>query len=132
MTDRIEYLFLEIPNCKQALMPAASELDKVCYVLGHISEMDERPEGFEGEFFDLLFNFAEIVNLAPHEREEYIKDMTTERDRANQLATAVRKSREEGSLERARSIARNMLELHLSDSQIADITGLSISEIQSL
>ena len=96
MTDRIEYIFLEVPNCLNALTPRATVLDNFCYVLGHMAELDGRPEGIEGEIFDLLFKSAEIVNFAPKERKEYIKDMTTERDRANQLDFATNKGRQEG------------------------------------
>ena len=96
MTDRIEYLFLEIPNCTKALTPDATQLDKICYVFKHISEWDERPEGFDGEFFDLLFKSLEIANFAEDEKSEYLKDMTTERDLANQMKTAENKGHAQG------------------------------------
>lgn len=136
MTDRIEFLFLEVPNCKNALTSEATQLDKICYALGHISEMDSQPEDFKGEFFDLLFKSAEIANFAPRERNQYIKDMTTERDRINQYNTAVRKGiereREEVRDNQTRLIARNMLAMKLSVEKIAQATGLSIDEVQSL
>ena len=53
----------------------------------------------QGELFDLLFNSAEITNFAPRERNEYLSDMLTIRDRVNQLASAERRGREEGMAE---------------------------------
>ena len=57
-----------------------------------MSEFKERPEGLDGEIFDLLFKSAEIVNFAARERKEYIKDMTTrqpqKRSKMRPLSTA--------------------------------------------
>lgn len=135
MTDRIEYIFLEVPNCRKALTPEASLLDNLCYVLGHISEMTDRPDGIEGEIFDLLFKSAEIVNFAPKERKEYIKDMTTERDRENQLATAKSKGLQEGLKQGRRALeetALNLLKMGLSVEDISKATGLSLEEVRGL
>ena len=99
MTSRIEYVFLELPNCKDPEDPEAGELDRLCYTLANISEMARQPEWAKGEFFDLLFKSAEICNFAPYEQNEYIKDMTTERDIQNQMAFALNKSREDGMKE---------------------------------
>ena len=125
MTNRIEYVFLEVPNCRKALTPEAGILDNLCFVLGHMSELEDRPQGVEGEIFDLLFKSAEIVNFAPKERNEYIKDMTTERDRANQIATAEINAR----IETAKNLL-NMGKMTVED--IAKATNLSIDTIQAL
>ena len=90
--------------------------------------MEERPEGAEGEIFDLLFKSAEIVNFAPKERKEYIKDMTTERDIKNQLAFAENK----GKIEGIKQTARNLLKLKYEVEAISKATGLTIEEIRAL
>lgn len=128
MTDRIEYIFLEVPNCRKALGPEAGVLDNLCYVLGHMSELEERPSGVEGEIFDLLFKSAEIVNFAPKERKEYLKDMRTERDIANQLAFAEKKGQTQARAE----TARNLLEMGLSVKDISKATGLPEEEVKKL
>lgn len=140
MTDRLEYIFLEIPNCVKALTPEATLLDNFCYVLGNISQMKNRPEGLDGEIFDLLFNSAELSKFAPKERKEYIKEMTTERDRANQLAFAERKGMEKGmeqgvkqGMEQGvKQVAKAMLSDNMSPEQVAKFTGLSPDEIAQL
>ena len=80
MTDCLQFLFLELPNCRKALTPEASVLDNFCYVLRNVSRMDRRPEGLEGEIFDLLFNSVEISKFAGSEKEKYFEDMTTKED----------------------------------------------------
>lgn len=128
MTDRIEYLFLEIPNCTKALTPEATQLDKICYVFKHISEWDERPEGFEGEFFDLLFKSLEIANFAEDEKSEYLKDMTTERDLANQMRTAENKGRADALYKTAQA----MLQDGMPVEAVIKYTGLPVQEIRDL
>ena len=54
MTDRVQYLFLEVPNCGKALTEDAQVVDNLCYALGNISTLDDKPAAMEGELFDLL------------------------------------------------------------------------------
>ena len=97
-----------------------------------MSEFKERPEGFDGEFFDLLFNSAEINNFAPEEKIKYHNDMTTERDIKNQIAYAEQKGFEQGVVQTLESTAKNMLALGLSDDVVVKATGLSGERIAQL
>ena len=103
-----------------------------------MSEFKERPEGLDGEIFDLLFKSAEIVNFAARERKEYIKDMTTERDIKNQMAFAVNKGREKGLQEgREEGVtmtlkAVSMLKEGHSVHEVCEATGLTEDVIQAL
>ena len=115
----VEYIFLEVPNCRKAMTSEASLLDNFCYALKNMPEMEERPQELKGEIFDLLFNSAEINKFAPKERSEYIQDMTTERDRANQLATAEEKGEARG-LAKGRAEGEAKVRLELAKSMLAD------------
>ena len=95
-----------------------------------------------------MFKTAEIDNFTPQEKTKYEFDMTTERDRINQMEYALEEMRKnslaEGIAEgRAEGIAegiaqakadnaRKMLEIGLDKALIADITGLSPEEIEAL
>ncbi len=132
----VEYIFLEVPNCRKAMTSEASLLDNFCYALKNMPEMEERPRELKGEIFDLLFNSAEINKFAPKERSEYIQDMTTERDRANQLATAEEKGLAKGlakGIEQGRrDTIREFMAAGASSELIAAATGLSTEEIEAL
>ena len=104
MTDRLQYLFLELPNCRKAMTPEASVLDNFCYALKNMSEWTDRPAGLEQEIFNLLFDSLEIAKFAPKERTKYINDMTTERDIKNQIAYARKEGKAEGSIEAAKRL----------------------------
>ena len=96
MTDRVQYIFLELTNARHALEPDATVLGKVCYALHNMETLSGRPEGFEGEFFRLLFESAEIAIFTPQEKIKYEYDMRTERDLLNQIAFAKKTGMEEG------------------------------------
>ena len=84
------------------------------------------------EIFDLLFNSAELSKFAPKERKEYIKEMTTERDRANQLAFAERKGQERGLEQGLEQVAKTMLAKGYSVSDVSECTGLPTEVISKL
>lgn len=128
MTDSIQYIFLELPNCVNAFTPSATPVDNLCYVLRNLSTFTERPEGLEGELYDLLFSSTEISKFAPKERKEYYKDMTTKKDIANQISFA----REEGRNETSVSVAKKMLEDGVSTPVICKYTDLSQQQVEAL
>ena len=144
MSDRIQYIFLELPNCKKALTPEATLLENFCYTLRNMSSWDERPAALNEEIFDLLLNSTEIANFTAGERKKYIHDMTTKRDIQNQIAYAREEGREEGKglgREEGRDLGieqekeatvRRMRVVGFSVADIAKATGLSLEEIAKL
>ena len=132
----VEYIFLEVPNCSKAMTSEASLLDNFCYAMRNMPEMEERPKELKGEIFDLLFNSAEINKFAPKERSEYIQDMTTERDRANQLATAEEKGHAkglaEGEAKAMRELAQSMLADGLDAPFVSKHTHLPLEDVLAL
>ena len=93
-----------------------------------------------GKTPELLFEYAEIANFTAEEKARYEQDMTTERDRINQLAYAEEKSykkgknegEKEGETKATHAIARNMLENGVAVESISKWTGLSVEEISKL
>ena len=138
MTDDLHYVFLEVAKCRPAA--DAPLIEKVGYALNHMAEFTERPEGFEGEIFRLLFESAEISTFTPEEKIAYTEDMTTERDIRNQIAYARKEGRAEGRAEgkaeganqEKLEIARKMVSMKLEASVISEATGLSEEEIATL
>ena len=136
MTDHLHYIFLELPNCKNALTEKATILDNFCYALHNMENLPEKPEGLNEEIFKILFESAEIATFSPAERIKYTEDMTTERDLRNQLAYAKDKGKEEGlALGEAKGkaeVARAMQNDGLPIETIAKYSGLSVEEIKKL
>lgn len=129
MTDCLQFLFLELPNSEsKALTPVASILDNFCYALRNLSSLKSRPAGLDGEIFDLLFNSAEIINFTPKEQFEYIKDMTTQEDIKRQIAYAASQAK----FKESKEIAERLLQMGSDVAFVAQATGLSLEEVQSL
>ena len=130
--DTINFIFLELPNCSKALTPEASLLDNFCYSLHNMQFLPNRPIELRQEIFELLFESAEIAKFTPEEVTKYQFDMTTERDRRNQLKKATEDGLKEGRAEERASVAARLLEMGSDMGFISQATGLSIEEIQSL
>ena len=129
MTDRVKFIFLELPNSEGAWdRPEATVLDKFCYALYKLPELEGRPAGLEAEIFRILFESAEIATFTPQERTKYIYDMTTERDIRNQLAYARKEGREEGREEERLMTARKLAELGVDPAIIEKATGVIIEK----
>ena len=138
MTEDLHYIFLETPKCRD--WANATELEKFGYALQNFPRLRDRPEGFEGEWLDLLFSSAEISNFTPEEKIKYENDMTTERDIRNQIDYAFDKGKAEGvsqgiqqGMQQGKlNIARAMLIKGLDTDMISSVTGLAAEEIMKL
>ena len=104
MTNRVHYYFLELPKIR-SISESSTDLEKFCYAMHNMTALKSRPREMQAEIFELLFNSAEIANFTPEEKIKYEHDMTTERDRRNQLAFSYDKGVQEG-MERGREEGR--------------------------
>ena len=148
MTGSLQFVFLELTNCRKALTPEATLLDNFCYALHNMEHLTDRPEELKEEIFKRLFKTAEIANFTPEERIKYENDMTTERDIQNYISYAREKGleegmekgmekgreegREEGRAEGMANAARNMLAEGFSIDLVVKCTGLSIEQVKEL
>lgn len=125
MTDKLNLLFLELPNCRKAMTPEASVLDNFCYALHNLRFLPNRPLELRQEIFELLFESADIAKFTPDEKIKYDKDMTTDRDRRNQLKKAaedgLREGREEGREEERKALTQAMEAAGLPPEKIQEI-----------
>ena len=132
MTGSLQFVFLELTNCRKALTPEATLLDNFCYALHNMEHLTDRPEELKEEIFKRLFKTAEIATFTPEERIKYENDMTTERDIQNYISYAREKGLEEGRAEGRMETARNMLADEISIDLVAKYTGLSIEQVKQL
>ena len=140
MTGSLQFVFLELTNCRKALTPEATLLDNFCYALHNMEHLTDRPEELKEEIFKRLFKTAEIATFTPEERIKYENDMTTERDIQNYISYArekgleegMEKGREEGRAEGMANAARNMLAEGFSIDLVVKCTGLSVEQVKEL
>ncbi|MEE3390055.1 MAG: PD-(D/E)XK nuclease family transposase, partial [Candidatus Cryptobacteroides sp.] len=132
MTDRLNFVYLEMPNYKGDLKGASSVLQAFSYVMRNFPEMSERPEGLKEDLFRVLFDSAEISKFRPDERIKYVHDMTTERDIRNQILTARNQGVEQGIQQGKEEDASNLLKLGIDIEVVSRATGLSVERISAL
>ncbi|MBQ3846399.1 MAG: Rpn family recombination-promoting nuclease/putative transposase, partial [Bacteroidales bacterium] len=132
MTGSLQFVFLELTNCRKALTPKATLLDNFCYALHNMEHLTDRPEELKEEIFKRLFKTAEIATFTPEERIKYENDMTTERDIQNYISYAREKGLEEGMEKGLLEAARNMLAEGFSIDLVVKCTGLSVEQVKEL
>ena len=99
--------------------------ENICFALHQMEHLTEQPVELKQEIFKLLFESAEIATFTPEERVKYQNDMTTERDRYNQLVFAEAKGREQGREEGREGAIRKMVEQ-------MRLRGMSEAEIEAI
>ena len=109
---RIQYLFLELPNCGRALSPQATILDNFCFSL-HNSARRNSDMTTERDIRNQI-RFAEKQAAA--------------KAAAKAEAKATERTRKEDSIK----TARLMLAKNYPISEIADISGLTEEQIRAL
>ncbi|MCH3940972.1 MAG: Rpn family recombination-promoting nuclease/putative transposase [Bacteroidales bacterium] len=132
MTDRLNFVYLEMPNYKGNLKGASSVLQAFSYVMRNFPEMRERPEGLKEDLFRVLFDSAEISKFRPDERIKYVHDMTTERDIRNQILTARNQGIQQGIQQGKEEAASNLLKLGIDIGVVSKATGLDVEQINAL
>ena len=144
MTDRLNFIFLELPNARPLDTAGIGMLEKTCYALHNMTAFDNRPAGLEGKFFEKLFKLAEIAKFAPEERKNYEKTMLTERDKRDLLLYAreqgieegiekgFEKGIEQGIEKKAIEDARNLRALGVDTDIIVKATGVDREVVEAL
>ena len=94
--------------------------------------LQNRPQALQERVFQKLFEAAEIAKFTPDEKNKYEESLKYYRDLKNVVDTSFDEGKAEGKDERNLEIARQMKLKGMEDVLIAEITGLSISEIENL
>ena len=134
--DKLTFKYVEISRFDKSVDQLNTEFDKWLFVLRNLSRLDRQPQSLQNKVFDRLFEEAEIAKFTKTELREYEDSLKAYRDIKNSLDTAEEKGRAEGRAEglaegRA-AVAKNLLSMGMSPSDIAKATGLAPEEISEL
>ena len=140
MTDKLEFVFVEVPKFDKGEDELETDLDRWLYLLKNLSGLLERPAALRDRIFKRIFDVAEFAGLDDDDKKKYVKDMNTERDTYNQIAYAREEGREEGrgeglieGLQKGREdIARKMLAKGADAAAVAELTELDIDIVRKL
>ncbi len=132
MTDALNFIFIELGRFRKTIQELENDKEKWYFCLLNMGKFLERPSELQAEVFRRLFDVAEVEALPGKEREQYIKDMTTERDIINQKEFARQEGRAEGLAEAKAELAKGMLSKGIDIQIIVELTGMTETEIRSL
>lgn len=153
----LEFHFIELSKFKKTLQELKTDTDKWIYLLKEAEEMDEIPRQMEGEEEIVqAMKVLERGQWSQRDRDIYEKEIDLERQRISEYQTSLeiglqkglekgleqgmqqgmQKGRMEGKLEGLQeaqiNIAKKMLERKTDHKVIAEVTGLTIKQIEKL
>lgn len=120
------YKFLELANFDKPAHQLKTRLDKWFYLLKNLSHLDKIPYFMDKRIFQKVFKIAEVSNLTKEERELYYSNIKAKSDWNGGMDWAKKQGKLDGKLE----IALKMKEKGLSLEDIAELTALSIEDLE--
>ncbi len=126
--EKLTFVYLEMPKFNKTEDELVTMFDKWMFVLRNLSRLLDRPKALQDRIFDRLFEQAEIAKYSPAERREYEVSVKNYWDYNSTMRTAATNA----SNERAKKIALRMKARGDSLEDIAEMTDLSIEEIEGL
>ena len=130
--EKLTFIYLEMPKFNKSLDELDTRFDKWLYVLKNLNRLVRVPDKLREMIFDQLFETAEIAKFTPEQVQSYEDSLKYYRDIKNSLDTVKEEGKEEGKIEEKRTIAKNLLKENVDVQVIAQVTGLSIEEIERL
>ena len=122
--DKLTYIYLEMPNFKQAEADLKTRLDKWLYFIKHLEDFQTIPAIFKDEVFTQAFEKAELAKFDQADLDSYENSLKSYRDLKGVIDTAF----DEGKIE----VARNLKALGVAIEIISKSTGLTKDEIKKL
>ena len=149
--DKLNFIYIEMPKFNKTEEELETHFDKWLFAIKNLYKLDDIPGKLQEKIFERFFEIAEIAQMNPEERTTYENSLKYYRDMNNVVETAkdegweagiekgiakgkaegLAEGKAEGKKEQAIDIAKKLLDL-LDSETIAEKTGLTVSEIESL
>ena len=142
-SDKLRFIYLSLPFFDKSEEECEIGFEKLIYVLKYM-EMDEvfknLPLAEQKKMLDHLAKLPDVRFLSSEEREKYDESIKAVDDYYSGLygsyvegeEKGIAKGRAEGELSKGLTVARNLLAMGMSWSQIMQITGLTEEELKPL
>ena len=135
--DKLEYIFVELPKFKKTEAELESKGDNWFFTINNLEKLNEIPLSLSKiKEFTKLFEIAQVGKLNQKDMDAYQQSLKVKRDNYSALKyatkTGLKQGLEQGETKKALKIAAKLKSKGVSVSEIAELTDLSVSEIESI
>lgn len=149
VSDKMRFIFIQLPLFKKEKKEECrTSFEQWLYILKNMQTMTTMPFTQDKKLFEKLAKVASYANLSLEERHAYDADLQAYRDIRNQMeyakqsghaigraegrAEGIIEGKAQGLIEEMRSMAKKLKENGVDSQTIANSSGLSLAEIESL
>ena len=144
ITDKVRYIFIQLPNFKKEASECETAFDKWIYTLKHLDKMETIPFLHDNPVFHRLESVTNYANLSKEEKRQYDHDLKVARDLDATISYAEKRGLKKGEakgiakgIAQGRAEERNNMVLSMSEEgfpieTIAKIARLSVSEVRRI
>ena len=142
--DKLTFIYLEMPKFRKQESELKTLFDKWLYAIKNLDKLYEKPVALQEKVFLRLFEQAEIAKFTVAEMQDYETSLKIFRDWYSVMKTqkkesfnegfeeGMEKGMEKGIAKGVKITARNMKAKGFSAAEIAEVTGLTVEEIEKL
>ena len=130
--DKLTYIYLEMPNFKQAEAELKTRLDKWLYFIKNLEDFQTIPVIFKDEIFTQAFEKAEIAKFNQVDLDHYESSLKIFRDNKAVFDYAINTAFDEEKIEGKIEVAIALKKRGVATDIIIMATGLSAAEINKL
>ena len=131
-TDKMRYIFLELPSFKKEESECETDFERWIYVLKNMETLQRLPFKARNAVFKKLEEIVDIASMSKEERMKYDESIKVYRDQLAVMEFERNKGLAEGRAEEKENVARNLKRMGMDVETIAKATGLDPGVIESL
>ena len=131
-SDKMRLIYLQMPCFTKEADECENHFERWIYILNNMEILERMPWAAQNAVFQRLAEVAEVSKLSKKDRLAYDHALKRYRDTYNAMTGAEQKGRVEGIEENKRENARRMIAKGYATEDIAEITGLTIEQINNL
>ena len=139
-SDKLRFIYLSLPFFDKSEEECETGFEKWIYVLKYMEVLERLPFTAQKKIFDHLAKLADVRCLSSEEQEKYDESIKAVDDYYSGLygsyiegeEKGISKGRAEGELSKGLTVARNLLAMGMSWSQIMQATGLTEEQLKQL
>ena len=135
-SDKLRFIYLSLPFFDKSEEECETGFEKWIYVLKYMEVLERLPFTAQKKIFNHLAKLADVRCLSSEEQEKYDESIKAVDDYYSGLygsyVEGMEKGRAEGALSKGLEVARNLLSMGMSWSQIMQATGLTEEQLKQL